>query len=306
VTFGDSLSDTGNGYRISYHTWPPVPPFNSNGGYSDGPLWDQILTQKFLYQAALQDFSYGCATTDSLLVQGTMGYNTNLNGNYSIRNSTKPPGVLQQIDDYINSTINTTIDFDQTLYVIWIGINNYYYDPTLTPLQTVESIIECINQLIFFGSTNLVVINQPPFDRFPAYRTEITNTTKVLYLMHNEILAEKINETYFSLYTRLNIRLFDIYTFISNIMDNYINYGFENLDNCWDTESSSTVIINCKNITRRMFADEFHPTSALHMLIAKQFYLALGGSNSTSTGTSFISITQNLVFILISTILFLK
>ncbi len=292
VTFGDSLSDTGNGYRISYHTWPPVPPFNSNGAYSNGLIWNQIFTQNYLYQATLQDFSYGCATTDSLLVQGTMGYNTNLNGNYSIRNSTKPPGVRQQISDYINSTMNKTIDFDRTLYVIWIGINNYYYDPSLTPLQTVESIIECSNQLIFFGTRNLVIINEPPFDRFPAYRNETTNTTKILYQMHNQILAEKLNETYFSLHTRLNIHLLDIYTFISTILDNYTAYGFENLDNCWDTESSSTVIIKCQNITQRLFADELHPTSALHTLIAKEFYLSLeggGGSNSTSTGTRFIS-----------------
>ncbi len=290
MTFGDSLSDTGNGYRISYHTWPPVPPFSSNGAYSDGLIWNQVLTQKYLYQAALQDFAYGCATTDSLLVQGTMGYNTNIIGNYSIRNSTKPPGVRQQITDYINSTMNKTIDFDRTLYVIWIGINNYYYDPSLTPLQTVESIIECINQLIFFGTRNLVIINQPPFDRFPAYRSDTTNTSKILFQMHNQILAEKLNETYFSLHTRLNIHLLDIYTFISKIMDNYTAYGFENLDNCWDTESSSTVIIKCQNISRRLFADELHPTSALHTLIAKQFYSELGGERANSTSTRLIPI----------------
>jgi len=306
VTFGDSLSDTGNAYRISNHTWPPVPPFNSNGGYADDLLWNQIFTQQLLNHSSLQDFSYGSATTDSQLVQGTMNSNPNLVNNYSIRNNTKPPGVRQQISEYINARMNETIDFDLTLYVIWVGINNYHFNKSLTPLQTVQSIIDCLNTLILFGARNLVVINQPPFDRFPAYRNETTNTTKVLYLMHNEILAEKINETYFSLYTRLNIRLLDIYTFISNIMDNYQDYGFENLDNCWDTESSSTVIINCQNITRRMFADEFHPTSTLHMLIAKQFYLALGGSNSTSKGINLISITQNLIFIVISNILFLK
>jgi hypothetical protein len=32
-------------------------------------------------------------------------------------------------------------------------------------------------------------------------------------------------------------------------MDNYTTYGFENLDNCWDTESNSTVVIKCENIT---------------------------------------------------------
>ncbi|CAF3440961.1 unnamed protein product, partial [Rotaria sp. Silwood2] len=241
-----------------------------------------------LDQATLQDFAYGCATTDSQLVQGTVGYNTNINGNYSIQNSTKPPGVRQQIADYINSTINKNIDFDRTLYVIWGGINNYYYDQTLTPLKTVQSIVECMNLLILFGTRNLVVINQPPWDRSPAYRSQTTNTTKILHLSHNKILAEKINETYLSFHTRLNIRLFDCYTFISKIMNNYTTYGFENLDNCWDTESNSTTLIKYKNITRRIFADEFHFTSTMHMLIAKEFDLSLGISNSTSTGSNLI------------------
>jgi len=167
-------------------------------------------------------------------------------------------------------------------------------------------IIECINQLIFFGIRNLVVINQLPFDRSPAYKTETTNATKILYLMHNQILSQKINETYLSLNTRLNIRLFDIYTFVSKIMDNYTAYGFENLDNCWDTESNTTVIINCQDITKRMFADEFHPTSALHTLIAKEFYSTLGGTILTSTGISLIFIHQNFVFSIIINYLLLK
>ena len=302
MTFGDSLSDTGNGYRISNHTWPPVPPFSSSGAYTDGLVWSQILIQKYLSQSTLQDFAYGCATTDSLLVQGTMGYNTNIiSGNYSIRNSTKPPGVRQQINDYINLTLHQTIDFDRTLYVIWIGINNYYYDPSLTPLENVESIIGCINQLLFFGVRNLVIINQPPFDRFPAYKSDTTNASKILFQTHNQILADKLNETYFSLHTRLNIRLLDIYTFISKIMDNYTAYGFENLDSCWDMESNTTVIINCQNISRRLFADDFHPTSALHTFIAKEFYLKLGDSNSTSAGICLIPVLLlfNIIFVFI-------
>jgi phospholipase/lecithinase/hemolysin len=291
VTFGDSSSDTGNAYRISNHTWPPVPPFNSNGGYADSLLWSQIFTQQLLTNAVLQDFSYGDATTDSQLVQGTMSYNPNLVANYSIRNNTKPPGVRQQIDQYINSTINTTINFDLTLYVIWVGINNYYFNQTVTPLQTVQSIINCSNALILFGARNLVVINEPPYDRYPQFRNKsTTNTTKYLYIQHNGILTAKINETYYALNTRLNIQLFDSYTLISKILDNYTTYGFENLDNCWDTISNSTVVIKCTNITKRIFTDEYHLTSAMQLLIAKEFYSAFRTSNSSSTRTTLISI----------------
>ncbi|CAF1304182.1 unnamed protein product [Rotaria sp. Silwood1] len=307
VTFGDSTTDTGNAYRISNHTWPPVPPFNSNGGFADDLLWNQIFTQQLLRNATLQDYSYGSATTDNQLVQGTMSDAPNLIANYSIRNNTKPPSVRQQISEYINTTMNESIDFDQTLYVIWVGINNYNFNKSLTPLQTVESIIKCLNQLIFFGARNLVVINEPPFDRFPAFRNKnTTNTTKYLYLQHNEILFEKINEIYLSLNSRLHIHLFDSYTFISKIINNYANYRFENLDNCWDTESNSTVIIKCQNITKRIFTDEYHLTSAMQILIAKEFYFTLAGSNSTSKGISFISMNFHLFIVEVCIIFLLK
>jgi hypothetical protein len=69
ITFGDSSNDTGNGYRISSHTWPPSPIFNSNGGYADGLLRNQIFTQQLLSNVILQDFSYDGETANSQLVQ---------------------------------------------------------------------------------------------------------------------------------------------------------------------------------------------------------------------------------------------
>lgn len=39
--FGDSLSDTGNGYTASGGTFPPSP--YQDGRFSDGPLWVEYL-----------------------------------------------------------------------------------------------------------------------------------------------------------------------------------------------------------------------------------------------------------------------
>lgn len=304
VTFGDARSDTGNSYRISNHTWPPVPPFSSNGAFTDNLLWNQILTQELLHNASLQDFSYNGGTTDSQLVQGTMSYNPNLIANYYIRNNTKPPGVRQQISEYINAMINKTIDFDLTLYIIWAGVNNYYFNASITPLQTIQSIITCLNTLILFGGRNFIIINELPWDRFPHFRNGNTaNLTKYLAIGHNLLLAKQMNDTYFSSNTRLNIHLFDSYTFVSKVLDNYTAYGFENLDNCWDTDSNSTVIIKCSNTTKRIFIDEYHFTSAMHRLLAKELYSTLDQSNSTSTGLSLISIQLSSLFIIVSTVL---
>lgn len=300
VTFGDSTSDTGNAYRISNKAWPPVPPFNLMGGFADGLLWNQMFTQKLLMNATLQDYSCDSATTDDQLVRGTINRSSNLVANYSIPNIINVPGVRQQIFQYINISIAKNIDFDRTLYVIWAGFNNYIFNQSITPNETVNSIIQCLNILIFFGARNLVVINQPPFDRFPGFRNpNTTNQTKSLLLKHNKILDEKINQTYLSLNSRLYIRSFDSYTFISNIMNDYNNYGFENLDNCWDTKTNFTIIINCKNITKRIFTDEYHLTSTFQNLFAKQFYTTLAQLNTTSKGISFISTNYYLLLLIV-------
>lgn len=300
VTFGDSKSDTGNAYRLSNGTWPPVPPFNRNGGFADSLLWSQILVEQFFTNATLEDFSCATATTDGRLVQGSMGQNPNLANNYSDRNRTQAPGVRQQIAQYISSKINKSIDFDRTLYSMWVGMNNYMFNTSLTPSDTIQSLLECLNLLIIFGARHVMVFNESPYDRFPEFRnTTMINATKALYLKHNEILAQKMNDIFLSSNTRLNIRLFDSCGAISRILNNYASYGFENLDSCWDTKSQTTVIVRCENITKRVFADEYHLTSAAQTLLAKELYNDLMGWNSTSSASPAMSKNFNMILLTI-------
>jgi phospholipase/lecithinase/hemolysin len=155
----------------------------------------------------------------------------------------------------------------------------------------------------------LVLINEPPFDRFPAFRDKNdTNATKQLYIDHNTILLTKFNENYSPSNTRLNIQLFNSYSFISNVIDNYTNYGFENLESCWDTITDSTVQVVCQNITKRMFCDEYHLSSQMQSFLAQEFYRVMAaGMYSTiyQNITNKISINLNL-FIFVLIIIFLS
>ena len=203
VTFGDSTTDSQTAYQLSNHTWPHVPPFNDNGGFSDGLLWNQYFTQKLFTKATLYDFSCGSSTTDSLLAQGIMARSPNLLANYDIRSKVKSPGVRQQIANYIGSVENMTIDFDRTLYIIWSGTNNYFFNKTLTEADTVQSIIDCLNLLVIFGGRHLVIINEPPFDRYPVFRDKKeTNATRYQYIEHNRILSGKLRADYGVVNTR--------------------------------------------------------------------------------------------------------
>ena len=273
VTFGDSTTDSGNAYRLSAQTWPIVPPFNRRGGFADDLLWNEYFTFHLSNSATLDDYACGSATTDNRLAQGIMARNPNLIANYSIRSQIRSPGVRQQIFQYISSMISQSVDFEHTLYLIWVGTNNYFFNSSLTPLDTVTSILDDLNLLITYGGRHFVIINEPPFDRFPAFRYQINRPSiQQLYIDHNRILNERFHEKYSNNFTRLNVHLFDSYSFISKIMDQYKNYGFENLNSCWDTQTSSTVLIQCDHIDQRMFSDEYHFTSKMQTMIALELY----------------------------------
>ena len=269
VTFGDSTTDSGTAYRVSHGSWPHVPPFNRKGGFSDGLLWNEVLTQGRLLNATLLDFSCGSSTTDSDLAQGTMSRSPNLLLNYDIRRQIKSPGVRQQIAQYIQSVRNQTIDFDRTLYMIWSGTNNYFFNKSLTTSDTAQSLLDSLNVLSRFGGKHLILINEPPYDRYPGLRAKPeTNATRHLYLDHNRMLTLKFNDQF----TSPNIRLFDSYSFISKIMDDHLAYGFENLDSCWDTASHPSVQVLCNDISKRMFCDEVHFTGKMQTMLAEEFH----------------------------------
>ena len=309
ITFGDSLTDSGTAYRLSNRTWPPVPPFNRNGGFSDDLSWNQIFVQRLLKNATLRDYACGGATTDNDLMQGYMSRAPNLVDNYAIRSKTKSIGVRQQVLGYIYSARSQSIDFDGTLYAIWTGTNNYPANRSLSVATTIQSIIQCASLLIEFGARNLILINEPPFDRFPQYQGKNdTNATQQLFINHNVLLAAKIKEKYPASNTSLNIRLFDSHSFVLKVMENYSSsYGFENLASCWDSISGSKIRVLCPDITRQMFCDEYHFSSKMQTLIAEELYRFLSFESSVASHTAFAptSVSLLIFFTLVLANLFL-
>jgi phospholipase/lecithinase/hemolysin len=91
VIFGDSLSDNGNVYAITNETYP-IPSY-WKGRFSNGRNWVDQLDL-----SGISDYAYGSATTDSNLVQG-----------YTKGNKIPVPGMLQQVQLYLNNTNVNTI-----------------------------------------------------------------------------------------------------------------------------------------------------------------------------------------------------
>jgi phospholipase/lecithinase/hemolysin len=106
VVFGDGLSDTGN-HPARFGT--PIPPY-WEGRSSDGPIWVEDLAGDLrLPTTQVKNYAVGGAASDH-------------------RNSGRPdgPGMLDELNVYLADVeaSNITVDSD-TLYVIWIGANDF-------------------------------------------------------------------------------------------------------------------------------------------------------------------------------------
>lgn len=250
VYFGDSTTDTGNVYNLTTGRWPPSPYYQ--GRFCDGPIWvDRINELKTI------NCAYGSATTDNNLVPGmTTGYD-------------KPvPGVRQQILMYKNMTDLSKIDFSRTIYIIWVGGNDYFFSQmTLQASVVVASIKNGINDLIGMGVKNFLIINQPHFQLYPAvWSLNMNDFLRQLTLQHNGNLSQSIDMLRKN-HSTISFYLLDVYALIQDIQMSSTTYGVTNFTNCWST-TNGTVVKLCTNSSNFLFIDGYHFTSRIHQLVA--------------------------------------
>ena len=268
VIFGDSLSDNGNVYALTNETYP-IPPY-WKGRYSNGPNWVDQLNL-----SGVSDYAYGSATTDNNLVQG-----------YTKGNTVPVPGMLQQVEIYLNSTNVNEIDFERTLYILWGGNNDFIFDFTLYPDVIVASLLKSAQSLLDIGAKNLLVFNQVPVQYFPftkpfgAPELFIYLTEQANFHLLNFTESIQINNP------QASLKIFDIHSLILNIVtENSTNFT-NTADNCWENVNVTTVLQFCTDPDEYFFVDTLHFTSRAHGLIADAVSQFLLESYQTSTNST--------------------
>ncbi|CAF0918859.1 unnamed protein product [Adineta ricciae] len=249
VCFGDSHSDTGNIYNLTKFKWPLVPPYYQ-GRFSNGPLWIEKLSIPTLI-----NYAYGSATTDNYLITGITVLNTIV------------PGVRQQVSMYKNATNLTQVNFNRTLYVIWAGVNDYYFNNYLLPYAVVSSLMQSVNDLIQLGAKHFLIFNQPPLQAISfGTNLNLSSYLSTLILAHNNNLSTTI-QSYRSNYSNRVFHLYDLYSLVVNILNKTSTYGINSTTNCWNI---STGVINgtCSTPESYLFIDEYHFTTRIHQFIA--------------------------------------
>jgi phospholipase/lecithinase/hemolysin len=279
VIFGDSLTDTGNLAKLLGGLFPPNPPY-FNGRLSNGPLWVEYLAPELgLNPSQIKNFAVAGATSGRSNVAALVAAGQNLSQNV-IQQLNQLPGMLNQIDLFANQlasgTTNGTAGRPATanpkaLYVVWAGANDFLtlpQDPVAaiqSVLASVGNVTKAVSTLAKLGAKTIVVPNLPNLGvtPFAAARNLIPQAT-AFSTAFNTLLQGELG----GLETNLGIDIvqIDIFSLSQAIATRPSEFGFTNITTpLFQAALSAKTPINPNNFA---FADDFHPTTAVHRLIS--------------------------------------
>lgn len=246
--FGDSLSDCGNVYEMTFHLYPGAPYWN--GRFSNGPVWAEKFALRYnitLRPSLLSggtDFAYGGAETGSgLSPDGT-------------------PNLERQRSLFAGS-FGTFRAND--LAVIWAGANDFFNGQTDANVPAQNIYNECVN-MKNLGARWLLVGNLPALGFTPAY----------LGTPDEPVLNARSQAFNAALHSRLalframnpNMRVIelDAAALFNQARNSPGDFGLTNVTQAYlDTNQT-------ENPDTFMFWDEVHPSRVIHALLADTAY----------------------------------
>ena len=282
VVFGDSLSDNGNLYEYMKHQLPVSPPYYA-GRFTNGPVWVELLIDSYFPNAVkdhLLDYAFaGAAVTDN--DDDTL---------FTLRS---------QIDSYFLSHQDKADD--NSLYVIWIGANDYLNLPENLSEYNVGQAVGAVNSGIFRnleriadkGAKHILILNLPDLGRTPIARDfnavpELSASSD----QHNAQLRDNV-EVLKTAYPNVQWLLFDVRSALDKMLTNPDQYGFTNVtDTCYESSmeeftsrTALTIASTIKRNSRRnacdgfLFFDPVHPSALAHRILAEHTRQLLDESN---------------------------
>jgi phospholipase/lecithinase/hemolysin len=294
VFFGDSLTDNGNLYDF-IKIMPKSPPYYK-GRFSNGPTWAEVVADHFLKTHGIKSENFAVGGETVLLISD---------------GKTLPYTIDQSIESYIWRNLFSRKD--QTLFVFWLGANDYLAgDNDVAKLTSAvsEHLIDEINRLIAEDAKYFLILNLPDLDKTPRGASGgITQNLHDLTVAHNTILATKI-AILKQVHPGRQIYLYNINALFSDVlnhMDKYNEKYHTHLavtdKSCWLGGYTQKELANdalsyrfnnpdlrvaelvtkhyllgeqpCANPDDYIFWDHVHPTKIVHGLLAEEIIAAL-------------------------------
>ncbi|KGP63117.1 lysophospholipase [Legionella norrlandica] len=270
VVFGDSLSDNGNLYEYMKYQLPQSPPY-FEGRFSNGPVWIERLIASYFPNdpnSHLLDYAFGGAGVS-----------------------------IDEDDDEVLFTlrreVNTYLLAHQdkaspdTLFVIWIGSNNYLGMPSEVEetLKNVNlGIANSIQRLVEKGAKHILVLNIPDLGRTPAAIEFDSKEAMTYFSIQHNIAVAKTVEQFKQTYPDVEWLFFDMSSQFNNVLDHAPEYGFTNItDTCANLvvdEITKTSVLKMVASAKPgkgtdvcdgyLFFDLVHPTALAHKILAEK------------------------------------
>jgi phospholipase/lecithinase/hemolysin len=278
VVFGDSLSDNGNLYELYKHQFPMSPPYYQ-GRMTNGPVWVELLAQTLFdgkSASHLEDYAFSGASVED-------------------EDDPKPEFTLKnQLFAYFLPRHD--IADARTLYVVWIGANNYLEPPNDTEQATAavnRSVKKNLEELAEKGAKHVLVLNLPDLGMTPAAREFGTRAPlSQLTRLHNDMLRQTVDNLK-TTYPSVQWMHFDVESALDEMLTNPTANGFTNVtDACVGSnvessrKSALSIVANVKakvvfpeECAGYLFFDLVHPSALGHKILAARVRALLDTSD---------------------------
>lgn len=253
VTFGDSLSDTGNAFRYTGGFYPAAPP-NAPGRIGNGKIWVEYLADSLGMELKPENqYAVAGARTDQ----------NNFMVNFGL--PLAHTGLKSQVEEFLHDSGPGGAD-PNAIYTVWIGANDIFTtlsfggDMNLTVYRAIQNTAQVVGNLASHGARHIVVANLPDLGLTPfglslgvGFSLQLSGLTNA----YNAGLAQALDAL--DGYGIRTIRL-DAAGLIREIAAAPAAFGLVNV--------TDQAVNAGGDASRFLFWDGVHPTTAGHKIVA--------------------------------------
>ena len=258
VSFGDSLSDTGNVFGASQFRFPNRASWFL-GHFSNGFVWTEYL-----------------ARAKNLPV-----YNWAVAGSGGESEFVVLSGIIDQVSSYL-FYIDQTKNYhpENTLFTLEFGLNDFMkFDRSAADVKS--DFAEALIKLIDAGAENFLLITLPDVTNAPKFSDASDEEKQIIREKILDMNAFINQQTLHYREKGYNITLFNTYELFERVISTPEPYGFSNSsDSCLQIDSYSLAEYlywhplreECalKGADKFIFWDTLHPTTAVHQYVAEE------------------------------------
>lgn len=272
ISFGDSMSDTGNMFKVTTDLtgWGlPMAP-NQAGRFSNGPVVLEVMSNQLSRPLLNHAFGGGQSGKGGLVPV------------YGLQ-----IGLLKQVQDYTQNLGLFKLADARALYVLWTGPDDYYQGSNIylgsTTLAITANIRQALTTLYQRGARNFFVPMMPDLSITPSAREH--EKYQANYLSNAKARSSELAASVTAMlkdfakqYPLAKVRTFDTYSYSQTQVAKAAAEGINVTDPCYDPPFMGLPGPVCAEPDKHLFWDMNHPTAAGAQVIGAAFAQAAVGA----------------------------